>query len=48
MLVTLKVKRRRWDIQVDNKIKKVSRNWEMVAQGTRMSDEYAAFLKGIS
>ena len=27
---------------------KVSRNWEVIAQGTRMSAEYAAFLKEIS
>jgi len=48
MLVKLKVRRRRWEITVDDKKKKVSRNWELVAQGTRMSAEYAAFLKEIS
>ena len=48
MLVKLKVKRRRWEITVDGKKKKVSRDWNEVAQGTRMSKEYAAFLKGIS
>ena len=48
MLVKLKVRRRRWEITVDDEKKKVSRNWELVAQGTRMSAEYAAFLKEIS
>jgi hypothetical protein len=48
MLVTLSVKRRRWDVEIDGKIKKVSRDWSLVAQGTRMSAEYAAFLKEIS
>jgi len=48
MLVKLRVRRRRWEITVDDKKKKVSRNWELVAQGTRMSAEYAAFLKEIS
>lgn len=48
MLVTLSVKRRRWDVEIDGQMKKVSRNWNVVAQGTRMSTEYAAFLKEIS
>ncbi len=48
MLVTLSVKRRRWDVEIDGQIKKVSRDWEVIAQGTRMSEEYAAFLKEIS
>ena len=48
MLVKLKVKRRRWEVLIDGQKKKVSRNWEAIAQGTRMSEEYAAFLKGIS
>lgn len=48
MLVSLKVRRRRWEVMVEGKKKKVSRDWEAIAQGTRMSDEYAAFLKGIS
>jgi len=47
MLVTLHVKRRRWDIEIEGKTKKVTRDWSLVAQGTRMSAEYAAFLKGI-
>lgn len=48
MLVTLHVKRRRWDIEIDGQTKKVTRDWSLVAQGTRMSAEYAAFLKEIS
>ena len=48
MLVTLSVKRRRWDVEIDGQMKKVSRDWNIVAQGTRMSEEYAAFLKEIS
>ncbi|WP_027470316.1 ISAon1 family transposase N-terminal region protein [Saccharicrinis fermentans] len=48
MLVKLKVRRRRWEITINSKKKQVSRNWEVIAQGTRMSEEYAAFLKEIS
>lgn len=48
MLVTLSVKRRRWDVEIDGQMKKVSRDWNIVAQGTRMSAEYAAFLKEVS
>ena len=48
MLVSLKVRRRRWEVSIDGKKKKVNRDWEMIAQGTRMSEEYAAFLKEIS
>lgn len=48
MLVSLKVRRRRWEVTIDGKKKKVSRDWEAIAQGTSMSEEYAAFLKGIS
>lgn len=39
----LKVKRRRWLDEDENKI--VSRDWELVAKGTRMTKEFAAFLK---
>ncbi len=48
MLVTLSVKRRRWDVELQGQVKKVSRDWSVVSQGTRMSAEYAAFLKEIS
>jgi len=48
MLVTLHVKRRRWDVEINGQVKKISRDWSVVSQGTRMSAEYAAFLKEIS
>ncbi len=48
MLVKLKVRRRRWEIIIEEEKKKVSRDWEVIAQGTRMSEEYTAFLKEIS
>lgn len=41
----LKVKRRRWLNEDTNKI--VSRDWELVAKGTRMTKEFAAFLKAL-
>lgn len=41
----LKVKRRRWYDENLNKI--VSRDWELVAKGTRMTKEFAAFLKAM-
>jgi len=40
--VVLQVRRRRW---VDSLGKSYSRDWELVAQGTRYSKEFAAFLK---
>lgn len=39
----LKVKRRKWIIEDTGKI--VSRDWQMVANGTRMTEEFALFLK---
>jgi len=48
MMVTLSVKRRRWDVLIDGRTEKVTRDLNILAQGTRMSDEYAAFLKEIS
>lgn len=41
----LKVKRRRWYNEDMSKV--VSRNWELVAKGTRMTREFATFLKGM-
>lgn len=41
----LKVKRRRWYNEDLSKI--VSRDWELVAKGTRMTKEFAAFLKAL-
>ncbi len=48
MIVTLSVKRRRWDVLFDGKTLKVTRDLTILAQGTRMSAEYAAFLKEIN
>ena len=41
----LKVKRRRWWNEDTGKV--VFRNWELVAQGTRMTKEFASFLKAL-
>ena len=49
MLVSLSIKRRRWDVTVDNHIIKINRDWNtIVTQGTRISTEFAAFLKELS
>ncbi|MCP9769248.1 transposase [Lacihabitans sp. LS3-19] len=40
----LKIKRRKWLNHNSGKI--VYRNWEIVANGTRMTTEFATFLKG--
>ena len=40
----LKVKRRRWFSESSGEY--VSRDWSMVAKGTRLTAEFAAFLKG--
>lgn len=42
----LHIKRRRWMNQDTQKV--VFRNWEQVAKGTRMTADFAAFLKEIS
>ncbi len=44
--VFLHVKRRRW-LNLDTG-EVVFRNWEVVAKGTRITSDFAAFLKGIS
>lgn len=41
----LKVKRRRWLNETMNQV--VSRDWELVATGTRMTKDFAAFLKAV-
>ena len=41
----LKVKRRRWLNETMNEV--VSRDWELVAKGTRMTKDFAAFLKAV-
>ena len=44
--VYLHVKRRRWTEKTNKQI--VKRNWELVAQGTRLTDEFADFFKVLS
>ena len=44
--VYLHIKRRRWLNQTTGGI--VFRDWNMVAQGTRMTTEFASFLKALS
>lgn len=41
----LNLRRRRWLIESSGDI--VSRDWELVAKGTRMTQEFASFLKEI-
>ncbi len=43
--MTFHVKRRRW-VEVETG-KSVSKRWDIVAEGTRFSKEFAAFLKGM-
>lgn len=42
--VILSIKRRRWEVQSSGEI--VTRNWDLVMSGTRITKELAAFLKG--
>ena len=44
-VVLLHIKRRRWLNKTSNKV--VYRNWNLVAQGTRMTVEFAVFLKAL-
>jgi hypothetical protein len=49
MLVSLSIKRRRWDVTIDNQVVKISRDWNsIIRQGTRISTEFAAFLKELN
>jgi hypothetical protein len=41
--VTLCIKRRRWEVKDTGEI--ISRDWNVVQQGTRMTKEFADFLK---
>lgn len=43
--VTLCIKRRRWEVKDTGEI--ISRDWNVVQQGTRMTKEFADFLKGL-
>ena len=48
-IVTLSIKRRRWLVTFkDGTEKKVSRDWSIIQQGTNVTRDFAAFLKGIS
>lgn len=46
MFVTLHVKRRRWLLIESGK--KVKRDWNIVAPGTRITKDFAAFLKELA
>jgi len=49
MLVSLSIKRRRWDIELNGKTVKISRDWNtIITQGTRITKEFAAFLKELN
>lgn len=41
----LHIRRRRWLIESTGQV--VSRNWDTVAKGTRLTKEFASFLKGL-
>ena len=41
----LHVRRRKWEVESTNKI--VSKSWNIMAEGTRYSNEFATFLKGL-
>ena len=41
--VELSIKRRRWEVQPSGEI--VSRNWDLVMKGARLTKEFALFLK---
>lgn len=43
--VTLCIKRRRWENTMTGEI--VQRNWTLLNKGTRITNEFAAFLKGV-
>jgi hypothetical protein len=44
--VYLHIKRRRWTNKTTEKI--IKRDWQLAAKGTRMTQEFAAFLKEIN
>jgi hypothetical protein len=39
------IRRRRWEVKSSGAI--ISRDWKLVQSGTRMTREFAAFLKGV-
>ncbi|MDW5291040.1 transposase, partial [Formosa sp. PL04] len=44
--VLLHIKRRRWTLTDTGEI--IKRDWNLIAKGTRITSEFASFLKGIS
>ena len=44
--VNLFIKRRRWLHKETKEV--ISKDWQLIAKGTRMTDEFATFLKGIN
>ena len=44
--VILHIRRRRWRKSITNQV--ISRDWTLLAKGTRMTEEFASFLKEIS
>tara|TARA_R110002049_G_scaffold257573_1_gene433023 strand:- start:1058 stop:1399 length:342 start_codon:yes stop_codon:yes gene_type:complete len=44
--VLLHIKRRRWTLMDTGKI--IKRDWNLIAKGTRITNEFASFLKGIA
>lgn len=44
--VLLHIKRRRWTLINTGKI--IKRDWDLIAKGTRITNEFASFLKGIA
>ena len=48
LLVKLNIKRHRWDLMLDRKKQKANRDWNLVLESIRMSEDYSAFLKEIS
>lgn len=43
--VALCIKRRRWEIKANGEI--ITRDWDLVRKGARMTTEFGTFLKGI-
>ncbi|MDD7888337.1 transposase, partial [Flavivirga sp. 57AJ16] len=43
--VYLHITRRRWHNQTTNKV--ITRDWDLVAKGTRITSEFATFLKEV-
>lgn len=44
--VLLHIKRRRWTLMNTGKV--IKRDWNLIAKGTRITNEFASFLKGIA